>query len=77
MSSWFTSEVISMSCVIRHLDVRIDVPHHVIVVLGVVEDVHVDDPADLLGVGMWVLPVNTLRPYFGVLTIKAVSPWFQ
>ena len=29
------------------LDVRIDVPHHVIVVLGVVEHVHVDHPAEL------------------------------
>jgi hypothetical protein len=28
---------------------------------------------NLLGLGM-VLPVNTLRPYFGVLTINAVSP---
>jgi len=31
----------------------------------------------LLGLGIWVLPVNTLRPYFGVFTIRAVSPWFQ
>lgn len=32
-----------------HLDVRIDVFHHVIVVLGVVQNVHVGDPADFAG----------------------------
>ena len=31
----------------------------------------------LLGVGMWVSPVKFRRPYFGVLTISARSPWFQ
>jgi hypothetical protein len=31
------------------LDVRIDVAHHVIMVLGVAEHVHVDHPAKLLG----------------------------
>src|SRR3989338_3809372 len=31
----------------------------------------------LVGVGMWVWPVKILRPNFGVLTISALSPWFQ
>jgi hypothetical protein len=31
----------------------------------------------LVGVGMWDLPVKTLRPSFGVLTISGRSPWFQ
>src|SRR5262245_44715498 len=29
------------------------------------------------GVGMWLAPVKTLRPAFGVSTISALSPWFQ
>src|ERR1041385_3198584 len=29
-----------------------------------------------VGVGMWVLPVNTLRPSLGVLTMRGRSPWF-
>ena len=31
----------------------------------------------LVGVGMWVAPVKFLRPYFGVSTMSALSPWFQ
>src|SRR5574341_515408 len=31
----------------------------------------------LVGVGMWLSPVKVRRPYFGVLTIRAWSPWFQ
>src|SRR5580765_4306977 len=30
-----------------------------------------------VGVGMCDLPVNTLRPSLGVLTISGRSPWFQ
>src|SRR3970040_1303879 len=28
----------------------------------------------LVGVGMWVVPVKTFRPYFGVLTMSGLSP---
>src|SRR6266542_3390360 len=31
----------------------------------------------LVGVGMWLPPVKFFRPYFGVLTMSALSPWFQ
>ena len=30
-----------------------------------------------VGVGMWVSPVKFFRPYLGVSTMSALSPWFQ
>lgn len=40
---------------------------HLVVLLGIIQQIHIGDELYFGGVGMWVWPVKTLRPYFGRL----------
>jgi hypothetical protein len=59
------------------VDVGVDVLDHLVVVLGVVEQVDVGDKLHLARGGHVGGAGEDCDPYFGVSTISGRSPWFQ